>query len=151
MIVEIVVDLLVLICLGITLLAAFQLNKKLVLMYKNKKELEQFLDQFTKSMQKADQHIRDLKGIGDSVFKTAQTEMDRAAALKDDLMFLTQRGDDLASSLETQIRQARDVLRALQEYSGDPASSASLEANAAKLPQNDDGGHAVLRALQSMR
>src|SRR5690606_39537426 len=96
---DIILDLIVISCLGATIAFAVRLNKKLATIYKSREEIQAFLNQFTESMSKADASIKDLRGVGESVFKSAQKKMDDARALKDDLAFLNERGEELAERL----------------------------------------------------
>lgn len=112
---DIILDLIVIACLGATIAFAVRLNRKLATIYQSREELQTFLNQFTESMSKADASIKDLRGIGESVFKTAQKEMDIARALKDDLAFLNERGEELAERLDGSIRIARTLYKELEE------------------------------------
>ncbi len=112
---DIILDLIVIVCLGATIAFAVRLNKKLATIYKSREEIQAFLNQFTESMSKADASIKDLRGVGESVFKNAQKEMDDARALKDDLAFLNERGEELAERLDGAIRVARTLYKELED------------------------------------
>lgn len=126
---DIILDLIVIACLGATIIFAMRLNKKLATIYQSREELQEFLKQFTTSMEKADAGIKDLKGIGESVFKTAQEQMKIAGALKEDLAFLNERGEELAERLDNGIRLARTLGKDLEERNKHPKNSVNSLSN----------------------
>lgn len=144
---DIILDLIVICCLGATIAFAVRLNKKLATIYKSREEIQAFLNQFTESMSKADASIKDLRGVGESVFKTAQKEMDDARALKDDLAFLNERGEELAERLDGSIRVARTLYKELEDRAigvAPVASNASRYEEEASQPE-------LVRHLQNVR
>lgn len=159
----IILDLFVIICLAATIAFAIRLNKKLSTIYNSRNELQTFLNQFSKSMEKADAGIKDLRGIGESVFKTAQDQLKTAEALKSDLAFLNERGEDIAQSLDQHIREARSVIKefetinqtdfqGIKDLSQKGAASGSTQAPGHQTPQsvNQDNPDFV-RHLQNVR
>ena len=113
--IDIILDLFVITCLAVTIFFAVRLNQRLSTIYKSRDDLQAFLNQFSTSMEKADAGIKDLRGIGESVFKTAQEQMKTAEALKSDLEFLNERGEDIAQKLDRSIREARQYITYMQD------------------------------------
>ena len=144
---DIVLDLIVISCLGATIAFAVRLNKKLATIYKSREEIQAFLNQFTESMSKADASIKDLRGVGESVFKSAQKEMDDARALKDDLAFLNERGEELAERLDGAIRVARTLYKELE----DRAAGVSPAASNAPYYEEEASQPELVRQLKNVR
>lgn len=146
---DIILDMVVIVCLGATIAFAILLNKKLATIYKSREELQEFLKQFTASMEKADAGVKDLKGIGESVFKAAQEQMKIAAALKEDLSFLNERGEELAERLDNGIRLARTLGKDLEDQNNGPKVSMG-----ASVPSGNDLSNnepELVRHLQNVR
>lgn len=143
---DVILDLIVIVCLAVTVGFAVILNKRLSRLYESRAELQNFITQFASSIQKADQHIRDLKMMGETVFHTATEQMGKATALKDDLLFLIERGEDLAVRLEDNIRAARE---ANKEFTS-PQRVVTIPETIAP-PQNDDGQPELLKNIQNLR
>ena len=143
--IELVADVLVIVFLCVTIGFAVKLNKRLMAFYQDRQELQEFMDQFTLSLSRADSQIKDLRGLGESVFKSAQEQTQKAQALRDDLVFLMQRGEDLAQTLESGIRSARDISKTteLRSHKTEAAKQVSAE--------NDDELPELLKALQNIR
>ena len=148
--IEVILDFVVIICLGVTIGFAVILNKKLTTLYESRSELEAFLSNLTSSMTKAEANIKDLKGAGESVFKTAQEQMVKGTALKDDLVFLLQRGEELAQQLENHIRSARDMNKRLESHTVDP-SAFMAPANQEGLMEEVEPEPELIRALKGVR
>ena len=145
---DIVLDLVVIVCLAATIAFAVRFNKKLSTIYQSRQELQDFLNQFTASMEKADAGVKDLKGIGESVFKTAQEQMKVAAALKEDLAFLNERGEELAERLDNSIRGARNLHKDLSEHKAAPKAAPSDMSGAVNSGGSEPD---LVRHLQNVR
>lgn len=132
---HLILDFVVIICLGVTVGFAIVLNKRLTVIHESRQDLQNFIEQFTQTMAKTEANVRDLKGVGESVFKTAQEQMQKGEALKDDLIFLLKRGEDIAQNLEDNIRTGRDLIKELKS----PVESIVTNPLQSKLADNDDG------------
>lgn len=143
---DVILDLIVIVCLAITVGFAVILNKRLSRLYESRAELQAFITQFASSIQKADHHIRELKMMGETVFHTATEQMGKATALKDDLLFLIERGEDLAVRLEDNIRAARETNR---EFTT-PQRAMNIP-DTLTPPQNDDDQPQLLKNIQNLR
>ncbi len=147
---DIILDMVVITCLAATIAFAVRLNKKLSTIYKSREDLQEFLNQFTASMEKADAGVKDLKGIGESVFKAAQDQMKIAQVLKDDLAFLNERGEDLAGRLDSSISIARQLHKDLGDNAGGGGSSRTAALSSVQT-RNEDGEPDLVRHLQNVR
>jgi hypothetical protein len=148
---SIILDFVVIICLISTIIYAILLNKRLTAIYKSREELQGFLHQFTTSMQKADANIQDLKGMGESVFKEAEVQLEKAAVLKDDLCFLNERGEELAERLDNAIRVAREIHRELESKTVTRGAGVQPQAGDTFHPENDEAQPELVRYLKNVR
>ena len=97
-------DLLVSGLLAVTICYAMVLNKKLSTLRRDKAELEKMAASFNAATVKAEKSIKNLKNTADDM----GGRIEKAHSLRDDLMFLTERGSTLADKLEHLVRNARD-------------------------------------------
>ena len=151
--VPVIIDIVVISCLIATIIFAIRLNKRLSRIYKSRDELQEFLNQFTTSMQKADLSIKDLKGIGESVFKSAQGQMEQASVLKDDLAFLNERGNEIADKLDHTVREAKGLQKQLLESIAELGGAKPSVATASSPANADAGGnnYDLVKTLQNVR
>jgi len=99
-----VLDILVAILLVITIGYAWTLNKRLGLLRQDKGELEKMALNFHTATDRAEDSIARLK----INVETLQNCMEKAESLRDDLVFLSERGGGAADRLEVAVRAARD-------------------------------------------
>jgi len=99
-----ILDILVAILLVITIGYAWVLNKRLGLLRQDKGELEKMAVNFHTATDRAEDSIARLK----INVETLQDCMDKAESLRDDLVFLSERGGTTADRLEVAVRAARD-------------------------------------------
>jgi len=97
-------DILVAVLLVITIGYAWVLNKRLGHLRQDKGELEKMALNFHSATDRAEDSIARLK----SNVETLQDSMKKAEALRDDLVFLSERGGSAADRLEVAVRAARD-------------------------------------------
>jgi len=102
---SLILDSLVALLLVVTIGYAYVLNKKLGSLRRDKSELEKLAMSFANATVRAEESIGKLKTTTDGL----HARMDKAEALRDDLVFLTDRGDSAANRLETHIREARGM------------------------------------------
>ena len=98
--------------LGATLLVvmivyAVRLNRRLSTLQEDKAEFERLLVSFTESTTRAETSVARLKLSATDTAQSLQESVTRAQALRDDLGFMVERADELASRLEVGIREAR--------------------------------------------
>ena len=125
-----VLDILVAILLVITIGYAWTLNKRLGLLRQDKGELEKMALNFHTATDRAEDSIARLK----INVETLQDCMEKAESLRDDLVFLSERGGAAADRLEVAVRAARDEAG----VSPAPQNSTSKSAEPA-APQIPDG------------
>ena len=114
-----IIDIAVAVLLVVTIAYAITLNKRLMRLRKDKKDLENLAKTFGESTMRAEENINHLRTIAQAL----DIQMERAQSLRDDLAFLADRGGSTADRLEDLVREARDGLGVTpQPGRGAPAS-----------------------------
>ena len=103
----IILDLIVIGFLVATISYAVILNRRLITIQKSRTELQKFIDHFTISLAKAEASVQELKQTGQKVMDSVLEPLPQAKVLRDDLVFLLEKGESLAERLENFIRTAR--------------------------------------------
>ncbi len=163
---SLIVDISVAFLLVVTIAYAIVLNKRLVMLRRDKAVLEKLAETFSKSTLRAEESIAHLKTTAESI----QEHVDRAQSLRDDLAFLIDRGGKAADQLEDVVREARKKVgpigRPASNTAGTPvAQKTAIQAQAAardpapsatdKSTSSADGRseaeRELLKALESAR
>ena len=100
-------DAVLIVLLGATLYQALRLERALGVLKRDRAELEQLVAGFNASTKQAEQGIERLRHSADGAGRQIARQIDAAAALRDDLTFLAERGDRLADRLDMLIRAGR--------------------------------------------
>ena len=114
-----------------TLLQGMRLERALGVLKRDRAALEQLVAGFNASTQQAEQSIERLRAAADGAGRHISRQVDSANRLKDDLVFLAERGDRLADRLEGLVRSGRssiaEVSRAIAAHHGAPEIVAESE------------------------
>ena len=78
---------------------------------------------FNVSTHQAENGIQQLRSAADGAGRDIEAQLDKSVALKDDLIFLTERGNRLADRLDTLVRAARPLMRERTEDKPPAAAS----------------------------
>ncbi|MBP5856945.1 hypothetical protein KAJ83_07990 [Marivibrio halodurans] len=145
----------------------FRLNRQLSALRKSREELKGLLEDFARSTDRAEAALDGLKRGARENIASVKQAVDKAEALKDDLVFLTKRGEEAADRLEAGITNTRP--HAQQGAGGKAGRSTALSTAGRAAPGGEDGDGAngdgparggrgkakrksdLLRALQGMR
>lgn len=92
-----------------TLLQAIRLERALGALKRDRASLEALVTGFNASTQQAESGIQRLRAAVDGAGRQIETQIAKSAALKDDLAFLTERGERLADRLDGQVRAAKPL------------------------------------------
>jgi hypothetical protein len=111
--------------LAVTLFHAVRLERALGVLKRDRAVLEDLVAGFNDSTRAAEAGIERLRGATDGAGRQIARQIDQAQRLKDDLGFLTERGDRLAERLESAVRTAR-MYADQQAISPSPAAPASV-------------------------
>jgi hypothetical protein len=106
---EWLLDIALIVLLGATLFHALRLERALGVLRRDRSALEELVSGFNASTRQAELGIERLRGAADGAGKQIARQIDAAESLKDDLTFLTERGDRLADRLDKLVRAARQI------------------------------------------
>ena len=102
-----VLDIVIALLLVATIIYAVILNRQLGALRRNKDELSKVIANFNEATIRAESAIPRLKRAAEESKLSLQERIDKAQALRDDLSFMIERGDNMANRLENSVRQAR--------------------------------------------
>lgn len=100
---SLVIDIVVALLLVVTIGYAVVLNKRLGNLRRDRSELEKLTVNFHTSTERANESITRLR----SSVEGLQDQIEKAESMRDDLIFLTERGGSAADRLEDVVRQSR--------------------------------------------
>jgi len=122
--------------LTITLFHAVRLERALGVLKRDRAVLEDLVAGFNDSTKAAEAGVERLRGATDGAGRQIARQIDQAQRLKDDLGFLTERGDRLAERLESAVRSAR-MYADQQSLAPPPATPAPVAASPvpARVPE----------------
>jgi hypothetical protein len=104
-----VLELVLVVLLAATLFHAVRLERALGVLKRDRSALEALVATFNASTRAAESGIDRLHVAAEGAGRQIARQAELAAALKDDLVFLTERGDRLADRLDTLVRTARPL------------------------------------------
>lgn len=104
-------EILLLVLLGATLFQAIRLERALGVLKRDKASLESLVVGFNTSTHQAESGIQRLHAAADGAGRQIQDQLAKSISLKDDLAYLSERGDRLADRLDTLVRAARPLMR----------------------------------------
>ena len=102
-----VLELVLIVLLGVTLLHAVRLERALGVLRRDRSALGDAVAGFDLSARAAEQGIGKLNSLTGEAAQQVGRKIEQAAALKDDLAFLAERGENLANRLEAAVRAGR--------------------------------------------
>lgn len=95
--------------LGATLFQAIRLERALGVLKRDRTSLEALVAGFNASTHQAESGIQRLHAAADGAGRQIESQLGKSVSLKDDLVFLTERGDRLADRLDILVRAARPL------------------------------------------
>ena len=102
-------EIVLVVLLGATLFQAMRLERALGVLKRDRASLEQLVTHFNASTHQAENGIQRLRAAADSAGRQIETQLAKSVSLKDDLAFLTERGDRIADRLDGLVRTARPL------------------------------------------
>jgi|tagenome__1003787_1003787.scaffolds.fasta_scaffold20497101_1 chromosome segregation ATPase len=102
---------------------AIRLERALVTLRRDRASLEKLVAGFAASTDQAESGIQRLRSAADGAGRQLETQLAKSISLKDDLAFLTERGDRLADRLEALVRDARPLTREHEAKLGEGAAA----------------------------
>jgi len=96
--------------LAATLFHALRLERALGVLKRDRSALEELVATFNSSTRLAEQGIERLRTTADGAGRQISRQIETATGLKDDLLFLAERGERLADRLDGLVRAGRNVV-----------------------------------------
>jgi Domain of unknown function (DUF6468) len=113
--------------LGATLFQATRLERALGVLKRDRASLESLVVGFNASTHQAESGIQQLRAAADGAGRNIESQLSKSVSLKDDLAFLTERGDRLADRLDTLVRAARPLAQERQPQVSAPQATSHTE------------------------
>jgi hypothetical protein len=95
--------------LALTLFHALRLERALGVLKRDRAALAELVQGFNDATNQAEAGIDRLRGAADGAGRQIARHVESAVALKDDLIFLTERGEKLADRMDALVRAARGI------------------------------------------
>src|SRR5262245_29013156 len=102
-----ILDIVVILLLLPTIVYAIILNRKLAALRRSREELSKVVNSFNEATMRAEAGIPKLKKATTEANHTLKDRVEKAQTLRDDLAFMIERAEELASRLEGAVRAAR--------------------------------------------
>ncbi|HBK04428.1 MAG TPA: hypothetical protein DDZ81_01050 [Acetobacteraceae bacterium] len=111
-------EIVLMVLLAATLFQAIRLERALGVLKRDRASLEALVAGFNTSTNQAETGIQRLRAAADGTGRQIEVQLTKSVSLKDDLAFLTERGDRLADRLEALVRTARPLAADRAEATG---------------------------------
>lgn len=139
---ELIINIIIIALLIPTIVYAYRLNSNLKALRQNQNSLAQLVNALNEATFKAENSIPKLKSVTEHSSEGLKEVVDSAKELKDDLLFINERADNLADRLENVISTGRTIKG--------PAAPASKMPPAEKTAE-DARSEAELELLKALR
>jgi hypothetical protein len=106
---EWILELVLVVLLLATLFQALRLERALGVLKRDRGDLEALVAGFNASTRQAENGVERLRSAADGAGRQLERQIAASQPLKDDLSYLTERGDRLADRLDTLVRTARPL------------------------------------------
>src|ERR1700712_1283326 len=106
---EWILEIVLVVLLGATLFQATRLERALGVLKRDRASLESLVAGFNASTHQAESGIQKFRATADGAGRQIEAQMAKSASLKEDLAFLTERGDRLADRLDVLVRSTRPL------------------------------------------
>lgn len=152
---SLIVDILGAVLMAAVIFYVIRLNANLKTLKAGKAELEALIGAFTESTNRAEASVLRLKASATETATALQANVTKAQELRDDLSFMTDRADELATRLEAAIAAARGASPSTGSSTPQSRTQQPRGPQAPKTAEaEDERGKSkaeLLRALQRMR
>lgn len=106
---EIIINIVIIALLIPTIIFAYRLNRNLTALRENQSSLAKLIGALNDATFKAENSIPKLKSVTEHSSEDLKEVVDSAKTLKDDLLFINERADNLADRLEQVIHDGRNI------------------------------------------
>jgi hypothetical protein len=145
---ELILELVLMVLLLATLVQALRLERALGVLKRDRGELESLVAGFNASTRQAENGVERLRSAADGAGRQIERQVAASVSLKDDLSFLTERGDRLADRLDMLVRTARPLASEPNSATA-PVVVALPDPTAKRIPTTRN--HAETGLLQALR
>jgi Domain of unknown function (DUF6468) len=129
---EWILEIVLVVLLAATLFQALRLERALGVLRRDRGALEALVAGFNASTRAAENGIERLRSAADGAGRLIERQIGASVSLKDDLAFLTERGDRLADRLDALVRLSRPLVTPVEvvplEVVRSPAEKSLLQA-----------------------
>lgn len=136
---ELIINIIIIALLIPTIIYAYRLNSNLKALRQNQNSLAQLVNALNEATFKAENSIPKLKTVTEHSSEGLKEVVDSAKELKDDLLFINERADNLADRLENVISSGRNIKT--------PTETPALETNETRSEAELE----LLKALRSIK
>ncbi len=140
---ELIINLVIILLLVPTIIYAYRLNASLKTLRENQNSLAQLVNALNEATFKAENSIPKLKSVTEHSSEGLKEVVDSAKELKDDLLFINERADNLADRLENVISTSRSALKT------DSAAPAAVRNDTSE--SRSEAEEELLKALRSIK
>lgn len=137
--------------LGLTIFYATRLNSRLVQLRQREAEMQNLIATFDQATLRAEDSIGRLKAVSAEIETALHIRIDRAQALRDELAFIIDFGDSLASRVERDRTGGQAGNEQGSEPSATPSAEPARPAAAPKTPARSVGPGAVKASSRAER
>lgn len=109
MTIPLLLDVVMIVLLTATIFYAFHLNKQLTALRDNRTEMQRFLQDFNISIVKSEDQVKQLSQLASLGQTKLQEVIEKGDVLKDELVFLVERGNNIADQLESELGEYRKI------------------------------------------
>ena len=136
---ELIINLTIIALLVPTIIYAYRLNNSLKELRQNQNSLAQLVNALNEATFKAENSIPKIKSVTEHSSEGLKEVVDSAKELKDDLLFINERADNLADRLESVISSSRNI---------QPTSTPTTKTT---VDQRSEAELELLKALRSIK
>lgn len=144
---KLVLDVIIALLLAATILYAVVLNRRLGILRRNGDELAKLIARFNEATLRAESSIPKLRKAAEEAGQALQERVEKAQSLRDDLAFMIERADTMATKLEAGVRNARSEAKPVPRAIRPVVAAADGDS----LEERSEAERELLRALQSAR
>ncbi len=153
---DLFINILVIALLIPAIIYVYKLDKNLTLMRQNQNALLKLIEALNEATYKAENSIPKLKSVTENTGNDLKEVVDNAKELKDDLMFINERADNLADRLEGAIKNSRQIKEAPRSFAAEKENTHTFDqtkekADSEPLDQRSEAEMELLKALRSLK
>ncbi len=140
---ELIINIIIIALLVPTIMYTYRLNNNLKILRQNQNSLAQLVNALNDATFKAENSIPKIKSVTEHSSEGLKEVVDCAKELKDDLLFINERADNLADRLENVISTGRNIKTENE--------TSKVIAKAQEQVQDNDRAEAELELLKALR